>query len=101
MTFTRMGDGLGGVLREFAQDPEFRWSMIQRAWHAAAGEAVRERATAESFDRGTLHLRVVDAQWLPALQELETDLLIAIRRRPGGDMVRRLNWVVADEAESA
>ena len=96
-----MGDGLGGVLREFAQDPEFRWSMIERAWHNAAGDAVRERATAESFERGTLNLRVVDPSWLPALEELETDLLVAIRRRPGGDLVRNLNWVVVDEAESA
>lgn len=96
-----MGDGLGAVLREFAQDREFCWSMIQRAWHNAAGEAVRDRATAESFEKGTLHLRVVDPRWLPALEELETDLLIAVRRRPGGDLVRELNWVVADEAESA
>ena len=100
MSFTGMGEGLAGVVREFARDPEFRWSLIQRAWHSAAGPTVRDRATAESFDRGTLHVRVADPRWVPALRELETDLVIAIRRRPGGNLVKYINWVVADESSS-
>ncbi len=95
-----MGDGLDAVVRDFAQDPEFRWSLIERAWHRAAGEAVRERAKAESLDGKTLNVRVADASWLPALEELETDLVIAIRRRPGGDLVTHIKWVVAEAGDS-
>jgi len=88
-----MGDGLAGVVRSWAKDPEFRWSLIERAWRSAAGEAVGNRATAESFAGGTLTVRVADPRWLPALRELETDLVVAMRRRPGGDLVTHITWV--------
>jgi len=76
------------------RDPEFRWSLIERAWRTAAGAAVCERATAESCEGGTLTVRVNDPVWIPALRELERDLLVAMRRRPGGDEVTGIAWVV-------
>jgi len=94
-----MGDGLAGVIKSWAKDPEFRWSLIERAWRSAAGDTVGERASAESFDSGTLTVRVTDPSWIPTLRELETDLVIAMRRRPGGDMVTHINWV-SSEPES-
>ena len=60
MSFTRMGDGLAGVVKSWAKDPEFRWSLIERAWRSAAGETVGDRATAESFEGGTVTVRVSD-----------------------------------------
>jgi predicted nucleic acid-binding Zn ribbon protein len=96
MSFTRMGDGLAGVVKSWAKDPEFRWSLIERAWRSAAGETVGDRATAESFEGGTLTVRVSDPSWIPALRELETDLVIAMRCRPGGDMVTHISWVESE-----
>lgn len=91
-----MGDGLAGVVKSWAKDPEFRWSLIESAWRSAAGETVGDRATAESFAGGTLTVRVSDPSWIPALRELETDLVIAMRRRPGGDMVTHISWVESE-----
>ena len=99
MSFIRMGDGLAGVIKSWAKDPEFRWTLIERAWRSAAGDTVGDRATAESLDGSTLTVRVSDASWIPTLRELETDLVIAMRRRPGGDMVTHINWV-GSEPES-
>jgi len=96
MSFTRMGDGLAAVVKSWAKDPEFRWSLIERAWRSAAGGTVGDRATAESFEGGTLTVRVSDPSWIPALRELETDLVIAMRRRPGGDMVTHISWVESE-----
>ncbi len=95
-----MGDALGGVVKSWAKDPEFRWSLLERAWRGAAGEAVGDRAVAESFAKGTLTVRVIDPQWIPTLRELETDLVIAIRKRPGGDLVTHIAWVSGSPEDS-
>jgi predicted nucleic acid-binding Zn ribbon protein len=95
-----MGDGLAGVVRGWARDPEFRWSLLERAWRSAAGAAVGDRATAESFAEGILTVRVSDPQWIPTLQELETDLVIAMRKLPGGDLVTHIAWVSPEPENS-
>jgi predicted nucleic acid-binding Zn ribbon protein len=100
MSFTSFGDGLSSLVRTWAKDPEFRWSLVERAWRTAAGEAVGDRAVAESLAGSTLTVRVSDPRWLPALRELETDLVIAMRRRPGGDLVTGIAWVTG-EADSS
>ena len=96
MTFTRMGEGLSGLVESWAKDDEFRWRMIEKAWSAAAGDAVRERAVPESFEEGRLTVRVEDPAWIATLKELEPDLLRGIRRRPGGGLVRKIVWAVAE-----
>ncbi len=95
-----MGDGLAGVVKDWAKDPEFRWNLIERAWRGAAGGTVGDRATAESFERGVLTVRVSEPEWIPALRELETDLVVAMRRRPGGDMVTHIVWVSGEPDRS-
>jgi len=96
MTFTSFGDGLSSLVRTWAKDPEFRWSLIERAWRSAAGETVGDRATAESLEGSTLTVRVSDPSWIPALKELETDLVVAMRRKPGGDLVTHIAWVTGE-----
>ena len=96
MTFTSMGDGLSGLVQSWAKDDEFRWRMIEKAWAAAAGDAVGERAVPESFENGILTVRVEDHAWIATLKELEADLLRGIRRRPGGQLVRKIVGAAAE-----
>ena len=57
MSFTRMGDGLAGVVKSWAKDPEFRWSLIERAWRSAAGASSSLASTSAARKLGAMPLR--------------------------------------------
>ncbi len=93
MSFQRVGTGLPGLLSGWTDDPELRWKIVERAWRAAAGDAVSRHASARSIEDGVLTVEVDDTGWRNSLIELEPEILAKLHRALGKDSVRRIDWI--------
>ena len=70
------------------------WRAVQD-WPRLVGDRVARHSRAVSFRDGTLHVEVEGSAWMHELAFLERDLIAAIRRHLGSDLVRDIRWSVA------
>jgi len=65
---------------------------IFNAWGRAVGEGLRTVTRPVRFDRGTLHVEILDGRWLAELRRLEPEILARFREALPSDNVRAIRY---------
>ncbi len=64
------------------------------AFAQACGPRLLSRVRPERFSRGTLFVRVQSSAWANEIHYLKTELLLQLRKVPGGEAVREILFTV-------
>jgi predicted nucleic acid-binding Zn ribbon protein len=80
------------IFKGTAQHEEWVLSCLEGAWPVLVGERLASACRPRALKGSRLMVEVLDSEWIPALKDLEDDLLARIEAATGGE-VRSLEIV--------
>ena len=100
MSFRPLGAAMGGIIREWLENPAARRQVLERTWKRALGDAVGRRCRPLGFEEGVLTVEVTDPAWAAELKAMSGDLIAKMNAALGQRWITRIEWVQSAEAGS-
>ena len=92
----RLGDVLGGVLRQHGLEGQVKRMAALDLWADVVGEHIAAVTKARSVAEGTLVVEVRSSGWLMELNMIKGDLLARVNARMAEAPLERLVFVLAE-----
>jgi predicted nucleic acid-binding Zn ribbon protein len=92
----RLGDVLGGVLRQHGLEDQVKRMAALDLWAEVVGEHIAAVTHARSVAEGTLVVEVRSSGWLMELNMIKGDLLARVNARMAEAPLERLVFVLAE-----
>lgn len=92
----KVGDVLGGVLREHGLGEQVKRMAALDVWAEAVGEHIAAVTHARSVEEGRLVVEVRSSGWLMELNIMKGELLERLNRRLPGSPLERVVFVLAE-----
>ncbi|MEK9629686.1 MAG: DciA family protein [Nitrospinota bacterium] len=86
-----LGSVLTGSLPENLKKDESEWWSYQ--WNLVVGKEISKISSIDKFTRGTLHVRVQGAEWLPSLESLKNKIIQELNGKAGKQRISKIKLI--------
>lgn len=87
-----IADVLERVLPPEAKKRIYSVELVRTRWRDVVGDELARRSEPEALSEGVLTVRVLDAAWGRMVYRLQEEIVPALNRALGMDLVRRINF---------
>ena len=89
--WSNLGSVLSDSLPEDLQKDQKEWLKYQ--WNLIGGKEISGVSSIDKIVKGTLHVRVQSAEWLPPLESLKKRFILEINSRAGKQLVSKIKLI--------
>ena len=82
----RVSNIIFSVFRGTPQHEEWVLSCLEGAWPGLVGEKLGSTCRPRAFKGSHLTIEVLEPEWIPALKDMEDQLLMRIKEATGGEV---------------
>ena len=86
-----LGSVLIDSLPENLQKDQKEWLGYQ--WNLVVGKEISGISFVDKIAKGTVHVRVQGAEWLPALESLKQNFILELNSRAGKQLVSKIKLI--------
>ena len=87
-----LGSVLIDSLPEILQKDQKEWLGYQ--WNLVVGKEISEISFVDKIVQGTIHIRVQDSEWLPALESLKQKFIFELNSKAGKQLVSKIKLII-------